>query len=672
LILPGALSLSAQQYEKWRFWTAADGLRESYTYSLSLDPAGRVWARHGAVHEMTVLDNFTVSRIPEPRDGERIDWESNARVYTSARGSSWTAAEGALKEWKDSRWITHYRAPPGHKLIAAAPLASSVIVLLDDALREYDPASRSWRDLKTPGDTPIGPFLTLTAGTRTIWIAGEHGLAALDVSGGHAPYGWREVSGSAGGYHHFRYPLPGPHENVFAQAQAAEGRIAVLRWTSAGLESVYVSAEGAPRGWSGPDGDIWILEDTHLFRIVDGRKVPIPRHGVLSGSLFEVYVEEGGTFWIAGTEGIARYSPQLWQPAPGLGGFDHAVHAIMEDHAGRLWFAATDYLLELDGRAWTPHRIPRGLRTHGVQSEALVAEENGHVLVKTMNQEQVEAILEFDPQRAEFQTLVHPLGRRIQVMRPRRAGGVWIGSIAPGKPGFRIEIYKNGQFSPYFDVAEWKGSDLRFLLERRNGELWIGGVGVGCALRNGRLFFPFDRKTGYTANGVFALHELPDGNILAGGRDQILRFNGSSWSLLRDGMDRVRSFLQSRDGTLWVASGAGIHRLKGDSWIDNDREDGLPSEISSKVFQDSTGRIWGGTSEGLAMYHPESDRDPPQTLFSPNSNTADVPSSGEVRIVFSGLDRWKQTAVDRLLFSHRLDGLGWTPFLSGRAVTFFY
>jgi len=670
-LLGCALAVSAQQPEKWRFWTTADGLRESYTYSLSLDPAGRVWARHGAVHEMSVFDGYTVSRLPEPREGDRINWESNSRVYTSASGSSWTAAEGALKEWKDGRWITHFRAPQGRSLIAAAPLEASVIVLLDDALREYDPASRSWRDLKTPSDTSIGPYLAMTAGTREIWIAGEHGLAALDVSRGHAPYGWREISGTAGGFHHFRYPLPGPHGSVFAQARAEGGRIAVLRWSSAGLEPVYVSAEGAPRGWSGPDGDIWILDDTSLFRLADGKKVPVPRHGVLSGSIFDVYAEEGGTFWIGGAEGIARYTPQLWQPPPGLGGFDRAVHAIIEDRQGRLWFAATEYLLELNGTAWKAHHIPRGLRSHAVQTDALVAGEDGCILVKTMNQEQVEIILEFDPQRAEFHTLVDPEGRRIQVIKGRREGGVWVGSVAPGKPGFRIEIYQNGRFQRYLDVESgWEGSDLRCLLERRNGELWIGGIGEGCAWRNGRLSFPFERKTGYTASGVFAMRELPDGDILAGGRDQLLRLHGSSWSLMREGMDRVRSLTETRDGTLWVASAAGIHRLKGDSWIDNDREDGLPSEISSQVFEDSTGRLWGATSEGLAIYHPDSDQDPPRTLFNPNSNTADVPSSGEVRIVFSGIDKWKQTAADRLLFSHRLDGSAWTPFRSGRSVSF--
>ena len=48
----------------------------------------------------------------------------------------------------------------------------------------------------------------------------------------------------------------------------------------------------------------------------------------------------------------------------------------------------------------------------------------------------------------------------------------------------------------------------------------------------------------------------------------------------------------------------------------------------------------------------------------PASNVREAPPSGDVRIVFSGIDKWKQTASHRLLFSNRLDGAPWSPFTS--------
>ena len=47
----------------WRFWTVADGLPESYTFSLGLGADGSLTARHGAVRYMSVLDGYVVNRI---------------------------------------------------------------------------------------------------------------------------------------------------------------------------------------------------------------------------------------------------------------------------------------------------------------------------------------------------------------------------------------------------------------------------------------------------------------------------------------------------------------------------------------------------------------------------------------------------------------------------------
>jgi signal transduction histidine kinase/CheY-like chemotaxis protein len=62
------------------------------------------------------------------------------------------------------------------------------------------------------------------------------------------------------------------------------------------------------------------------------------------------------------------------------------------------------------------------------------------------------------------------------------------------------------------------------------------------------------------------------------------------------------------------------------------------------------------------VYHPEADLDPPRTLLSENDNSRKTPPGGNVRLVFSGIDRWKQTPVSRLLYSYRIDGGPWSPF----------
>jgi hypothetical protein len=82
------------------------------------------------------------------------------------------------------------------------------------------------------------------------------------------------------------------------------------------------------------------------------------------------------------------------------------------------------------------------------------------------------------------------------------------------------------------------------------------------------------------------------------------------------------------------------------------------------VFEDRQGRIWAGTSRGLSLHRPEVDRDPPHTLLKLVNNPGEAPSSGNVRILFAGLDKFKQTPAERLLFSYRLDGGPWSRFNS--------
>jgi ligand-binding sensor domain-containing protein len=93
---------------------------------------------------------------------------------------------------------------------------------------------------------------------------------------------------------------------------------------------------------------------------------------------------------------------------------------------------------------------------------------------------------------------------------------------------------------------------------------------------NGQFPNLFQREKGYTHTGVFVLSSLPSGELLAGGRDRILKYNGKSWTSLRDGLDRVRQLTTTRDGSLWVASSSGVHRFKNGSWITQQSEEGLP------------------------------------------------------------------------------------------------
>jgi signal transduction histidine kinase/DNA-binding response OmpR family regulator/streptogramin lyase len=657
LIVPCA----AQDQLLWRSWSSSDGMTETYGSRVSVAPDGSVWLRHGSVTSMSRLDGYGISRIPEPH-GSKPYWPTAKRVYVDLQGSPWLIVDQELLQYREGSWVARYTAARGETMLAAIPARARILVLFPDRLREYDPSARSWKDIRTARETAIAPFLDMTTcSPGEIWLTGEHGLARLTFHS-EAGYHWSGISSA--GLRHFLYPLPGAGTELFAQAQAGGTRRAVVRWSDGRLEPVYSSTHEAPRGWRGPDGVVWVFERGSLFRLLPGgRKDPVARTGALAGTLNDVYTERDKTFWIATSEGLVRYTPRLWRPAPGLGSFDHAVHAIIEDRPGHLWFSATEYLLELDGGAWKQYPLPPGLHTHTLETESLVPLAGGRLVMKAIPAEGSDGVLVFDPLSHSFRPLRHPAGRRLTLVVPRRAGGVWIATELPDVPGFHLESYDGARFRDYLEVRDnWKGANIRTIVEQPDGDLWLGGTAGGLVYRHGRFFDPFQRSQGYTENGIFAAGRLLSGELVVGGRDQILKYDGGRWTLLRSGLDRVRSFMNARDGAVWVASGSGLHRLDNNRWITSQTPEGLPSILVYKVFQDSAGRIWAGTIHGLSLYFPDADPYGPRTILDPASNAREAPPSGDARFVFSGLDKWKQTPSKRLFFSYRLDGAPWSPF----------
>jgi signal transduction histidine kinase/CheY-like chemotaxis protein len=666
------LRAEGEEERMWRSWTAADGLGETFTSALTVMPNGQVWARHGSVHFMSVLDGYSVIRIPEARFAARDDPLSR-RVNATSGSSVWSPTETGLAEFVNGAWIQRYRATTEQPVLAAVPVGRRVLVLFSGSLREYDPVTGAWTDLAAAKNSKILPFNRMVTGRGAdLWISGEQGLGRLTIQSGAAAYAWEEVHGAPMGLRSFRSPLPGRPGELFAQAASRNSQgTSVVRWSAAGLELVYVSKAGAARGWRGPSGEIWILEGTNLFRLQDGKKGPLSRPGILAGNIREILPESSGAFWLAGSQGIAHYAPALWQEAPAQPDLRQPVHSVVEDRSGHLWFAATDYLVEFDGAAWYRHRLPGLLQTFTLYERAVWLADDGGILLKTRDRNEADVMLKFDPRSRTFGRLTHPEGRGIMLLEPKRGGGFWAATTKPGEPAPRLEIYSGNEFRPYLEISPaCKVSDLRMIVERRDGELWLGGTTSGCRYEGLRLSHPFDPRLGYTASGVFAIAALSNGDIVAGGRDQVLRYNGKSWTLLQSGLGRVRCIVEARDGTVWVASELGIHRLIGDRWITNDVEDGLPSSTAYKVFEDSAGRIWGGTSYGLAVYHPEVDGDPPRAILDLALNAREAPPSGDIRLVFSGVDQWKQTTPDRLLFSYRLDRGAWSPFLRPKLAMF--
>ena len=602
-----------------------------------------------------MLDGYVVETIAEPRVSGDPD-AFMASVHTVPGGEAWAVAEGVLKQLRDGQWTVRATPRPGEDMRSAIPVGPNrVVVLFASRIAAFDPSRSTWSTLIDAEAGGLGAFRTMTRGFGgELWIAGARGLGRLD-----GPLSQYWTAHPADGLADFAFPLPGDDGEVFAAAIDARTRHKVaVRFAGGRYERVFDSTK-ALRAWRGPHGSVWVLEGTRTWRLSGGQREAVARYGPLSGIVYDVVTEPRGVFWIASTTGLGRYAPQLWRTPDAIKGLDQPVHSVVEDSQGRLWFAATEALLELDGDTWRVHPMPQDTQTVPNQSASLAILPDGR-LAMTANIPGTPIVTAFEPRTGAFTRLHHPDGRSLWQLWRGRGDRILVRMAAP----CAIEIWDGRGHHPVPALsAPGFCEKVRELHDAADGSLWFGTTGMGGGvLRPGAATLErFGPGDGYSELAVYSLLAPTAERVLAGGRDVLAERVHGRWTVRQRALDAVRSLMQAHDGTIWIASGSGVHRFKDGVWLTNGEADGLPADGAFKVFEDSRGRVWAGTGRGLSLYDPTADRDPPRTILA-RTNAAEAPPDGNVNIAFSGVDRWKYTLGDRLLFSYRLDDGAWSEF----------
>jgi signal transduction histidine kinase/CheY-like chemotaxis protein len=655
-LLLTSTSRAGQGREGWRFWTIADGLAESFSQEISIGPDGRAWIRHGRVDSVTVLDGYSALGVRSPKNLGHWFWTIGRDSLISNDDA------GNLMEYSGRKWIAHKINSNG-----TLPLGGQrILVLQAGVLSEYDLESRAQRTLRRVEDTHLGSFQGLCcAGDKSgFWVLGDNGVARVSPSAN----SWTEIPFGALGLKKAEEPYLRDDGSLYVVATRKTDESKVLaRLDGRRWEILDTGDKGVIRGWPGTGGTLWVQDPSGLHHLLGDRLEIRDRNGVLSGSIMSVVTEPGGTIWVGTNQGLARLSPSLWQTPREVANVRSGVQSAYEDSEGSLWFLAATGLWRLRGETWQEYPFPAKWSSI-TQAPELIPGPGG-VLLLTVVTSRGNSLLSFDPRHPAFQEVLTPPNQFLQRILPRDAGSVWVCTRVDGNKQMLLYIFDGKEYREYLrPPIEWNLGVIRAVQQMPNGDLLVGGSG-GLGLFNKEHNRKIGPADGFTDSACFRFCRMADGSILAGGRQKIFRYDGKSWTAVRDGMDTVRDMLQARDGTVWVASGSGVHRWRNGLWITNDENDGLPSGMAYAVVEDSHGGLWAGTTAGLSQFHGEADADPPHTFLSAADNQSKVPPDGRTRMVFSGADKWKVTDADRLLFSHRLDRQPWSPFAAGNSIS---
>ncbi len=654
LLFLASLPVCGQSGEGWRYWTISDGMLESYSRDLSRSRNGEIWSRHGMMGKLSVLDGEKVSLIPDPVMSDQAWRNWRSRVWPDEMGGAWSLINQEIWWLAGGSWKMEVAARKEKERLDVSPLGDGrLLVLSRDRIEIYDPASKLWELKREANESEIGSYRELIPGFGgEVWIAGASGVGRLSVKGE-----WETRSSRSLGMDQLDHLEPGMGGQIVVSG-SLDGRRGVAQWGTAGLKLIERDLGPGSFGWLGPEGAVWILDGRNLFRVAGQRKELVPRQGRLSSEILSVVTEPDGGFWLGTVDGLIHRKPSLWATPAGVSDVNLLVHDIVEDKLGRLWFAATNTLVSFDGKNWAKYRLPAEYPTHNLMTRALLPMPDGRILVKVQPADRSDVVLIFDPLSERFKTIERPKDQPIRFFKIRRDGTV----VMNTGPGFRIETFDGKNFQLLADLTEvWQGGVLKDLMEMEDGRLWLAGA-AGGGILEGTKFTSVAPENDWIDDGFFALWQGQGGSVLVGGRRSLMEWREGRLSGIRAELDRVRSVMRDHAGTVWMATAAGVLRITNGHLIRNGEEDGLPSGMAHKVFEDSKGRIWAGTTQGLSLYGIDRDKDPSHTLLSLSRNSKQASASGFIRIALGGMDRWKQTEGKQLLFSWRMDGGAWTEF----------
>lgn len=653
---------------RWRIFTTLDGMPESWVSDVTVGPSGRVFLTHGDVSTFSVYDGYSFQQLPSPGNGLTVREGPTRQIW------SFNNTRDSLQLLDNDKWVTYPLSgiPTGRAHLqrnAFFPWAHDrVLIMLPNKIVEFVRPTGKVNVVMASAAASIGEFTAFQPWLRGgAWVGGTRGIARL-VPGADGQPKWEA----------FAYPKGVEARCLSILAEGSDDAYVTIGsgneerslWFKNGewTELAKANKGSAMQCWAGPHKQWWQVESSLMnFRLRSGSSMneltTVGRQSALSGRLQSVALGGTNGFYLATSLGLAQFVPAVWQTPPELMPFNEPSSAMLETSNGDFYIVFETSLLHRTRNVWTLHHMPPGYDGALHKPRDIAELSDGRVVMGNGV-----SLLAFDPRQRQFRPISHPAGLKIYVLQPSKNGQVWV-MTSPDGFSYRLERFDGSSFHLVHDAGlQWRYNQPRSVLEANDGSIVLVPAGRGYGVIRDGKYRTVDEKDGIPDPTPLSVVEHSPGRLWFGGRDSVFEYDGKKWTTLATGFQAVRSFLRTKDGEVWVASGSGLHRYQNGSWIGQTSAEGFPPGAAYGVLQDHSGAIWATTTAGISIQHPQVDRDAPRSYLDAHKNSNQISPNGLARMVFSGTDKWRLTPSDRLLFSWRLDGGAWSPLRPETAV----
>ena len=381
--------------------------------------------------------------------------------------------------------------------------------------------------------------------------------------------------------------------------------------------------------WAGTDGGGLLRYRDGVFRNYSGAD------GLTNGAVRIVHEDHQGILWVGTDDGLFRLSGDRLVRVDGQGNIPSlAVHAIREDDTGGLWVGGSK-LVVIHGKDCKEYPLEGYPSARRVKS--ILQTRDRMIWVGTVSG--LQRMYVNPTGKARFEKIVE-ITSTVRALREDNSGNLWIGTIGGG-----LLRYHEGRFSRMNTPEDPPSNTVLALYEDNEQNIWVGlQTGLLRLSRTPMTTLPLPGEQNADFSTVYA---DKDGSLWVASADlyrinprrsaselisppspgirvrNVLRDNSGALWVGTDGHgvfrtnargqihftthngltnDFIRGFLESRDGSIWIATDEGVNRWRNGAITNYRMSDGLCYFSIRALLEDSRNDVWIGTDLGVSHW----------------------------------------------------------------------